>query len=80
MNPKVRIAIASITFLMVVGTVGYTLIEDWPVMDSLYMTVITLSTVGFGELRPLSNLGKLFTSFLILGGVGTLFYALFKVS
>jgi voltage-gated potassium channel len=80
MNPKVRVAVASFTLLMVVGTVGYTVIEEWSVLDSLYMTVITLSTVGFGELRPLSDLGKLFTSVLILAGVGILYYTLAKIT
>jgi voltage-gated potassium channel len=80
MNPKVKVAVAAFTLLMVVGTVGYTLIEEWSVLDSLYMTVITLSTVGFGELRPLSDLGKLFTSILILAGVGILFYTLTKIT
>lgn len=61
--------------LMVIGTVGFRLIEGWPLLDSLYMTVITLSTVGYGELRPLSDLGRLFTSCLILVGVGSLAYA-----
>ena len=80
MNPKVRIAVASFTLLMVAGTAGYSIIEDWSLLDSLYMTVITLSTVGFGEVRMLSPLGKLFTSILILAGVGILFYTLSKIT
>jgi voltage-gated potassium channel len=74
MNPKIKIAISFFAFLMVFGTIGYRIIEGWPALDSLYMTVITLSTVGFGELRPLSPVGKVFTSMLILMGVGTLAY------
>jgi len=64
--------------LMIGGTLGYSWIESWPLLDSLYMTVITVSTVGFGELRPLSGLGKAFTSLLILFGVGTLAYTVGK--
>ena len=51
-------------------------IESWSVIDAFYMTVITLSTVGYGEVRPLSEAGRLFTVGLILGGVATLGLAL----
>jgi voltage-gated potassium channel len=80
MNPKVKFAIVFFGLLMVGGTVGYSVIEDWPLLDSLYMTVITLSTVGFGELRPLSPVGKVFTSGLILFGVGTLAYTATQIT
>jgi len=50
-----------------------------PPLDSFYMTAITLSTVGFGEVEPLSPAGRLFTSVLILLGVGTLAYSLTRV-
>jgi voltage-gated potassium channel len=56
------------------GTVGYILIEGWTMADSFYMTAITLTTVGFGEVRPLSPLGRIFTVFLILSGVGSVAY------
>ena len=48
---RARIAVFSFVALMVVGTVGYWSLEDWSLLDSMYMTVITLSTVGFGGLR-----------------------------
>lgn len=56
------------------GTLGYRLIEGWPLFDSLYMTVITLATVGFGETHPLSAAGRLFTICLIMGGIGMMTY------
>ena len=56
--------------VLILGTVGFALIEGWNLVDSFYMTVITLSTVGFGEVEPLSDAGKLFTSALIVTGVG----------
>jgi len=61
--------------LVGVGTLGYMLIEGWSAFDSLYMTVITLSTIGYSETHPLDMPGRLFTILLILGGVFTLFYA-----
>ena len=60
--------------LLAIGTVGYVLIDNWPVMDALYMTVITLTTVGYGEIRDISNTGRLFTIFLIIMGVGFYLY------
>ena len=54
--------------LLALGTMGYVIIEDYPVSDALYMTIITISTVGFGETHPLSQAGRLFTSGLILIG------------
>ncbi len=72
-------------FLMVLavfllGTAGYMLLEGWTLIDAAYMTVITLGTVGFGEVRPLSNLGRVFTIVLILLGVSTLAYGLRTVA
>jgi voltage-gated potassium channel len=61
--------------LVIVGTTGFTLIEGWPLADCLYMTVITITTVGFMEVHPLSPAGRLFTGLLALGGVFTLLYA-----
>jgi voltage-gated potassium channel len=57
------------------GTAGYMLIEGWGVLDALYMTVITVTTVGYLEVHPLSTGGRAFTMVLALGGVFTLFYA-----
>jgi voltage-gated potassium channel len=62
-----------------VGTVGFTTIEGWPAADSLYMTITTLSTVGYGEIHPLSERGRLFAMLLIVGGLGTAIYTLTRV-
>ncbi len=59
-----------------VGTVGYMVIERWTWSDSFYMTAITLSTVGFGEVRALSPAGRIFTVLLIFAGVGLIIYFL----
>ena len=59
------------TFL---GAVGFVWIEGWSIADGLYMAVITISTVGFAEIHPLSPAGRLFAGFLIVGGLGTAIY------
>ena len=61
------------TYLIIMilfGTQGYRFVEDWSTLDSLYMTVITITTVGFGEVHRLSESGKIFTIFMVIGGVG----------
>ncbi|MBW1708376.1 MAG: potassium channel protein [Deltaproteobacteria bacterium] len=60
--------------ILLCGTIGYTLIEGWPPLDALYMTIITVATIGYGEIRPLSPLGRVFTIFIILFGVGNVAY------
>ncbi|MDH3397018.1 MAG: potassium channel protein, partial [Acidimicrobiia bacterium] len=60
--------------VVVVGTLGFVLIENAPLLDSFFMTMITISTVGYSEVFPLSQTGELFTVGLIVVGVGTLFY------
>ena len=68
--------VAGLYFLLLaLGCVGYILIEGWSWTDSVYMTVITISTVGFGEIRPLSPIGRVFTGVLIVLGVSTTAYA-----
>lgn len=57
---------AFILLLVVVGSLGFIILEGWSVIDSFYMTVITLSTVGFGEANELSHAGRIYTSILII--------------
>ncbi|HVX60170.1 MAG TPA: potassium channel protein [Pirellulales bacterium] len=61
--------------LIVLGTLGYALIEGWSLFDALYMTIITLTTVGYKEVHEMSPAGQAFTMLLSLGGVFMLFYA-----
>ena len=65
---------ACLAGIAVIGTIGYTSIEGWDVVDSFYMTIITLTTVGYGEVRELSLAGRMFTVALLLVGVGMVFY------
>jgi voltage-gated potassium channel len=76
MSPARRLvlALAGIIALTTVGTVGYMFIAKMSLIDALYMSVITISTVGFGEVKPLSPAARLFTIWLIIFGVGNAFY------
>ena len=62
--------------LIALGTAGYMIIEQWSFFDALFMTVTTITTVGYREVRPLDTEGRIFTIFLVLFGVGTAFYLL----
>ncbi len=66
--------------ITIAGTFGFMLIEGWRFTDALYMTVITLSTVGFSEVSPLSPEGRLFTTFLIVAGVAAVTYLFSAIS
>jgi voltage-gated potassium channel len=71
------LALLTMLVLVLAGTLGYYFIEPgWTPFDALYMTVITLSTIGYEEVHPLSTAGRVFTIFLILGGVFTFVYAI----
>lgn len=59
-----------------VGTAGYHFIEGWSFLDSLYMTIITMGTIGYGETHPLSPTGRAFTIFLIISSLGIAGYAI----
>jgi voltage-gated potassium channel len=76
MIPQRRIILGLIWLLaiLMIGSLGYVLLEGWSFFDGLYMTVITLTTVGYGEVRPLSQTGRTFTIGLIFLGVGFMFY------
>ena len=73
------LALAIISFLALAGTAGFMLIEGLSLIDALYMAVNTISPVGFGEVKPLSPAGRMFTIALIVTGVGTALY-LFAVT
>jgi voltage-gated potassium channel len=63
-----------IIMLVATGTAGYMAIEGWSLIDALFMTVTTVATVGYGEVHPLSDMGRLFSMALIVLGVGFFFY------
>ena len=82
MNPikQLKISLGVLLLLVSVGTTGYMTIEGWRILDSFYMTVITLGTVGFKEVHDLSDAGKLFTVLLIIFGVTVLGYTVTKLA
>ena len=72
---RVQSAVFALVIITAVGVLGYMVIEGWSFTDALYMTVITLTTVGYREVRELDVSGQLWTMLLLITGVGTLFYA-----
>ncbi|MFK7932546.1 MAG: TrkA family potassium uptake protein [Saprospiraceae bacterium] len=73
---NIRIALILSMSSITIGIVGFMLIEDYSFMDAFYMTVITISTVGYTEVQPLDANGKWFVSILILLNIGVIAYAL----
>lgn len=70
----IKIGVMLILMLVASGTIGYRLIEGWAWIDCLYMTIITMATVGFKEVGPMSDLGKIFTMGLIITSLSVLAY------
>lgn len=77
---RLRLAIALAFFALTIGTVGYVVIEGFSWFDAYYMAVITLASVGFSEIHPLSNAGRLFTTFFILFNIGLFAYAISTIT
>ena len=73
--------LAYFTILISVGTLGFYVIggDEWSLIDSFYMTIFTITTVGFGEIHPLNDLGRLWTSFVIVFGVSGFLYMLSEI-
>ena len=71
---KLKIAFLGLFVIFIIGSVGYYFIEGWSITESLYTTAITISTVGYGDFYPQTDVGRFFTVLLIIFGVGTMFY------
>lgn len=69
-----RLAVLMLLIVVSSGTAGYVLIEGWPTWDAFYMTITTVTTVGYREVHPLSRAGQIFTVALVVGGVATVLY------
>lgn len=73
---KIKIALSILLTIFIIGTLGFHLIEGWSFVDSFYTTIATLSTVGYGDFSPETTPGKIFAIFVIIFGVGMMFYTL----
>ncbi len=62
--------------IILVGTVGYSITENYSLLDAFYMTIITITTVGYGEVKPLDDSGKIFTIFLLFSSFGFFAYSI----
>ncbi len=76
---RLRISILFLIAVISLGTFGYTTLEKMDLFDAFYMTLITISTVGFGEIKPLSHGGRILTAFIIISGISVLTYTLGQV-
>ena len=76
MIKRLVFALILLAIVIILGTAGYVLIERWGMLDSLYMTVITIASVGYMEVNPLSPNGRVFTIFLIIFGMGVLLFGI----
>jgi len=74
------VPIMVLNLVMVIGTIGYIIIEDYRFLDAFYTTIITIATVGYGEVHTLTDEGRIFTSFLIIISFGTFAYAVSSIT
>lgn len=72
---RILLIAALIALMLLAGTIGFRLIEGYPLFDAFYMTLITITTVGYEEVHPLSHAGRVFNSFVIFFGVSAMFVA-----
>ncbi len=73
---KLYIAIGLVILVLITGVAGYYFIQDYTFIDAFFMTIITIATVGYREVKELDDAGKIFTSFLIIFSIGTFAYAI----
>src|SRR5690242_927770 len=73
---RIRLGIAAVGAAVAIGTIVFHVLEGWSIVDSLYVTAQTLTTVGFGDLAPRTFSGRVFATIFMMLGVGIVLYAL----
>ncbi|HKI77342.1 MAG TPA: potassium channel protein [Ignavibacteriaceae bacterium] len=71
---QLKLGASILLITLIIGTTGFMIIEKWDMLDSIYMTIITITTTGFQETHPLSHTGRIFTIVLLVLGVGSIAY------
>ena len=69
-DPESKVIAGAAVVVVAVGTIVYMLVEGWSPLEAAYFCVVTLATVGYGDLYPTSDVGRLFTIFYIITGIG----------
>lgn len=77
---KLKISLSCLCITVTLGTLGYVVFEDMTLFDAFYMVIITISTVGFSEIKPLSETGRAMTLMIIVSGISLLTYSLSQVA
>ncbi|HEY4799930.1 MAG TPA: potassium channel protein [Bacteroidia bacterium] len=77
---RLYLPLAVLLLILVIGIIGFISIEHFTFIEAFYMTIITVATVGFTEVHPLSDAGRIFTSFLIITSFGTFAYAITSIT
>ena len=75
-STKIEIVITTLVVVALVGTIVYHNLEHWGYVDSFYVTGMTMTTIGYGDLHPTTPISKIFTVFFAFGGVGISLFAL----
>lgn len=75
-NRRILLAVLAVIVAIVLGAIGFHLIEGWPILESFYVSAQTVTTVGYGDLTPATRNGRIFSTFFMLAGVGVVLYAL----
>lgn len=73
-NKEYRELLYTTAVILAIGTVGYHFIEGWRYLDALYFSIVTLTTIGLGDMAPVTDTGKIFTILYIIMGVGVILH------
>ncbi len=79
-DPEFRGLLALVLLFVVIGTLSYMIIEDWDIVDAFYFSVVTLTTTGYGDVAPVTTVGKLFTVAYLVTGLGLMFAFIRKLA